>query len=114
MRAAAKRVGSISAVCKPISTRDRSGREDRRAVVQAGIEEGAGSDRGDAIVSAMIAYLRERNIWLPASSELERLALAARAVARKRAYRGLAEGLSPETGAALDALLIITDERERT
>jgi hypothetical protein len=89
-------------------------REDRRAVVQAGIEEGAGSDRGDAIVSALIDYLRERNIWLPASTELERLALAARAVARKRAYRGLAEGLSPETGAALDALLIITDERERT
>ena len=89
-------------------------REDRRAVVQAGIEEGAGSDRGDAIVSAMIAYLRERNIWLPASSELERLALAARAIARKRAYRSLAEGLSLETTAALDALLIVTDERERT
>ncbi len=89
-------------------------REDRRAVVQAGIEEGAGSDRGEAIVSAMIAYLRERNIWLPASSELERLALAARAVARKRAYRGLAEGLSLETTAALDALLIVTDEKERT
>ena len=89
-------------------------REDRRAVVQTGIEEGAGSDRGDAIVSAMIAYLRERNIWLPASSELERLALAARAIARKRAYRGLTEGLSLETTAALDALLIVTDERERT
>jgi len=89
-------------------------REDRRAVVQAGIEEGAGSDRGEAIVSAMIAYLRERNIWLPASSELERLALAARAVARKRAYRVLAEGLSLETTAALDALLIVTDEKERT
>jgi len=62
----------------------------------------------------MIAYLRERNIWLPASSELERLALAARAIARKRAYRSLAEGLSLETTAALDALLIVTDERERT
>ena len=62
----------------------------------------------------MIAYLRERNIWLPASSELERLALAARAVARKRAYGGLAEGLSLETAAALDALLIVTDEKERT
>lgn len=36
-------------------------REDGRAVVQAGIEEGSGSDRGDAIVSSMIAYLRERN-----------------------------------------------------
>jgi hypothetical protein len=62
----------------------------------------------------MIVHLRERNIWLPASTELERLALAARAVARKRAYRGLAEGLSLETAAALDALLIVTDERERS
>jgi hypothetical protein len=62
----------------------------------------------------MIAYLRERNIWLPASTELEHhLALAARAVARKRANRGLAEGLWPKTAAALDALLIVIDGRER-
>ena len=89
-------------------------REDTRAVVQAGIDEAAGSDRGEAIVSAMIAYLRQRNIWLPSSSELERLALAARAVARKRAYRGLIEGLSTETAAALETLLIVADEKERT
>ena len=62
----------------------------------------------------MIAYLRQRNIWLPSSSELEGLALAARAVARKRAYRGLIEGLSTETVAALETLLIVADEKERT
>jgi len=89
-------------------------REDRRAVIRAGIEEGAGTDRGDAIVSAMIANLREQNIWLPASTELERLALTARAIARKRAYTGLAEGLSLETIAALDALLAVPEESVRT
>jgi hypothetical protein len=88
--------------------------EDRRAVVQAGIEEGAGSDRGDAIVAAMISHLRQRNIWLPASSELERLALAARAIARRRAYRGLAEGLPPATIAGLELLLIVAEGEERT
>ena len=35
-------------------------REDTRAVAQAGIGEATGSDRGDAIISSMIAYLRER------------------------------------------------------
>jgi Domain of unknown function (DUF4158) len=89
-------------------------REDRRAVVQAGIDEGAGSDRGDAIVSAMIEYLRGRDIWLPTPSELERLALAARAIARRRAYSGLVEGLSPEIIAGLEALLVVAKDEERT
>ena len=39
---------------------------------------------------------------------------AARALARKRAYRGLVEGLSPETIAGLEALLVVADEKERT
>src|SRR5208337_1522168 len=89
-------------------------REDARAVARAGIDEATGSDRGDAIVSAMIAYLREQNILLPSSSELERLAPAARAVARKRAYRHLMDGLSPETIAGLEALLVVTDDEDRT
>ena len=114
MHAAAKRVGSISEDFKTISTSGPSGGRIRALSSKSRIDQAAGSDRGDAIVSAMIAYLRERNIWLPSSSELERLALAARAVARKRAYRGLIEGLSTETVAALETLLIVADEKERT
>jgi len=96
--------------CKPISTRGRSDAEMRTPA----IEQATGSDRGDAIVSAMIAYLRERSILLPSSLELERLALTARALARKRAYKNLAEGLSPETIVGLEALLAVTDEQGRT
>ena len=89
-------------------------RDDKRAVVHVAIEQATGSDRGDAIVSAMIEYLRERRILLPAAVTLEKIALAARALARKRAHKNLVEGLSPETIAGLEALLIVTKDEERT
>ena len=59
-------------------------RDDVRAVAHVAIEQAAGSDRGDVIVSAMIAHLRERGILLPSPRELERLALAGRSLARTR------------------------------
>jgi hypothetical protein len=89
-------------------------REDMRAVVHAAIEQATGSDRGDAIVSAMIEHLRERRILLPASAALEKIALAARALARKRAYKNLVDGLPKSTIAALESLLVIDDEQSRT
>src|SRR5208337_5344001 len=79
------------------------------------IEQATGSDRGDVIVSAMIEHLREGRILLNASVTLEKIALAARAVARKRAYKNLVEGLSPETIAGLEALLVVGgDDDDRT
>ncbi len=72
-------------------------RDDKRAVVHVAIEQAMGSDRGDAIVSTMMEHLRERRILLPAAVTVEKIALAARALARKRAYKNLAEGLSSET-----------------
>jgi TnpA family transposase len=89
-------------------------REDTRAVAHIAIEQANGSDRGDAIVSAMIAYLREQGVLLPSSSELERVALAARAIARKRAHKSLVEGLPQHTIVALEALLAVVDEQGRT
>jgi hypothetical protein len=89
-------------------------REDKRAVAHVAIEQATGSDRGDAIVSAMIEHLRGRRILLPAAAALEKIALAARAVARKRAYKNLVEGLPPETIAGLDALLVVADDQDRT
>ena len=86
-------------------------RDDKRAVAQVAIEQATGSDRGDAIVSAMVEYLRERRILLPAAVTLEKIALAARALARKRAYKNLVEGLSPETIAGLEALLVVAERR---
>jgi TnpA family transposase len=61
-------------------------REDHRAVAEAALGEATGTDRGDAIVAVMIDHLRKRSILLPASVTLERIGLAARARARKRAY----------------------------
>ena len=89
-------------------------RDDVRAVAHVAIEQAAGSDRGDVIVSAMIAHLRERGILLPSPRELERLALAGRSLARKRAYKNLVEGLSPETIAGLEALVVVGDDNDRT
>ena len=88
-------------------------RDDKRAVVHVALDQATGSDRGDAIVSAMIEYLRERRILLPAAVTLEKIALAARALARKRAHKSLVEDLSPQTIAGLEALLVARDE-ERT
>lgn len=89
-------------------------RKDARAVAHVALEQANGSDRGDVIVSAMIAYLREQGVLLPSSSELERLALTARAIARKRAYKNLVENLPQDTIAALEALLAVVDEQGRT
>jgi len=89
-------------------------RDDKRAVAHVAIEQANGSDRGDVIVSAMIEYLRERRILLPAAVTLEKIALAARALARKRAYKSLVEGLPPQTITRLEALLIVAKDEERT
>ena len=89
-------------------------RDDKRAIAQVAIEQANGSDRGDVIVAAMIEYLRETRILLPAAVTLEKVALAARALARKRAYRSLVEGLSPETIAGLEFLVAVADDEDRT
>jgi TnpA family transposase len=91
-----------------------SQRNDARPLFSIALNEAGGTDRGDAIVSAMIVYLREQGILLPSPLELERLALAARALARKRAYKSLVESLPENTIAALEALLAVVDEQGRT
>ena len=78
------------------------------------MSEAVGTDRGVTIVAAMVGYLREHYILLPSPWELERLALVARALARKRAHRNLVEGLSPQTIAGLEAMLVVTDDEDRT
>src|SRR5271165_2584674 len=78
-------------------------RDDKRVVVHVALDQATGSDRGDVIMLAMVEYLRERRILLPAAVTLEKIALAARALARKRAHKSLVEGLSPQTIAGLEA-----------
>ena len=83
-------------------------------MAQVAVEEATGTDRGDAIVASMIGHLRKHGILLPASVTLEKIGLAARARARKRAYRNLAEGLPSEAIAQLEALIVIDGDKDRT
>lgn len=88
--------------------------EDYRAVAEAALGEATGTDRGDAIVAVMIDHLRKRSIMLPASVTLEKIGLAARARARKRAHKNLLEGLEPKTISGLEALIAVGDDQDRT
>ena len=92
-------------------------REDYRAVAGVALDEATGTDRGDAIVSAVIAHLRERHILLPAALTLEKIGLAARARARKRALQKPHRNLGRETVAGLEELIALatirTERRSR-
>ncbi len=89
-------------------------RADRGAMLAAGIEVAAATDRGEAIVSAMVQRLRASRVVLPAASTLERIALIARAQARRRAFAALGRDLAPEQIASLDQLLETGGLGERT
>jgi len=89
-------------------------RGDYRSVAKIATTEALGTDRGDVIVAAMIEALRTRGILLPAATILERMGLAARARARKQAHKNLVEGLELRAIAALEALIVVSDSRDRT
>lgn len=69
---------------------------DRRALFDIAVEVATSTDRGGAIVAAMVQALRDNNVTLPASDTFERIALVARARARKSAYAGIVSELSAE------------------
>src|SRR5512135_2313981 len=64
-----------------------------------------GTDRGLALVRALLEELRQRRILAPALSVLDRLASAVRHRARREAYRALTADLTPEQRVRLDELL---------
>ena len=68
------------------------GREDYRIMARIAFYESIGTDRGDAIVGTMVVHLRHHSILLPSAAVLEKIALAARARARKQAYKALTAG----------------------
>ncbi|KAF2988975.1 DUF4158 domain-containing protein (plasmid) [Methylocystis sp. MJC1] len=89
-------------------------RGDYRSVAEIATDEAIGTDRGHAIVAAMIETLRSRSILLPAPTILERIGLAARARARKQAHKNLIEGLEQRAINELQALIAVSDDRDRT
>jgi len=78
---------------------------DRRAALMSAIETAATTDKGSSIAKAIVTTMRERNVVLPTPDTIERIGLAARAIARRRAEAALISGFSPEHLQSLDDLL---------
>jgi hypothetical protein len=76
--------------------------------------ESIGTDRGEAIVGAMVAHLRQNSILLPSAAVLEKIALVGRARARKQAYKELTAGMDHAVRDKLDALIRVADDEART
>lgn len=81
--------------------------EDRRAALLAAIEAATVTDKGATIATAIITTFRERRVLLPAANMIERMGLAARAIARRQAEAALITDLDPETLGTLDGLLAV-------
>ena len=64
------------------------------------------TNQGLPIVQAVVEGLRERGVILPAAARIERIGLAGRARARKRALDAVAGAVTDEQATALDALLV--------
>ena len=78
---------------------------DRRTALLAAIEAAATTDKGMVIAKAIIASCQERQVLLPAVNMIERMGLAARAIARRRAEQALITDMAEEKLKTLDALL---------
>ncbi|TIS98541.1 MAG: DUF4158 domain-containing protein, partial [Mesorhizobium sp.] len=87
-----------------LGTRSATG-QDRRAALLAAIQTATMSDDGAAIARSIVATFRERGSLLPAIDTIERIGLAARAIARRRAERALIEEILVDTLQSLDRLL---------
>jgi hypothetical protein len=81
--------------------------EDRRVALLSAIETASTTDKGVAIANTIIVTFRERRVLLPAANMIERMGLAARAIARRRAEAALISDLDPEKLHALDNLLVV-------
>ena len=81
------------------------GNSDLPPMIEAAAQAAWSTDRGLPIAAAVVCALRTANIILPASSVIERVAIAGRARARRRATDALLAGVSDEQMAKLDRLL---------
>lgn len=82
--------------------------------LSAAIGVATATDKGVTIVNAIVAAFRERNVLLPAKDVIERLGLAARAVARRRAEAALLAVFSEARLVDFDNLLKVDTKIERT
>ena len=87
---------------------------DYRVSILAGAEAAVRTERGEAIVRAILEDLKVRRVIVPLPGLVERLALAGRAWARRQSYRDLTRDLGDTARCALAALLSIRAEDERS
>ncbi len=87
---------------------------DWRACLRAGTDAAWATDRGAPIVEAMLVHLLGAGVLVPGAAVLERIGLAARARARRRAFELLADGLTEVQRTALDGLLVPDPELRRS
>lgn len=80
-------------------------RDDRRAALLAATEAAASGDKGLPIATAVVTAFRERKALLPSQHAIEKIGIAARALARRRAESALISDLDPEKLETLDGLL---------
>ena len=90
------------------------GLADWRACLKVGADAAWATDRGEPIVQAMLAHLRMNGVLLPSATVLERIGLAARARARKKAFEALTVGLSDSERDTLAGLLTVDPELRRS
>jgi TnpA family transposase len=76
-------------------------------MIEAAADAARGTDHGQPIAAAVVAALRASRIILPGAAVVERIAIAGRARARKRAADALVTGLSTEHLTKLDGLLVV-------
>ncbi len=85
-------------------------RSDLRAMLALGIEVATSTDRGEPIVAAMVERLRLSRVVVPAPSTIERVALIARAQARRAAFSGLIRDCIPEQVVRLEDLIDASEQ----
>ena len=78
---------------------------DYRMLILAAAHEAATTERGLPITRAVIDKLKDKKLLIPAPTQLIRLAMAGRAVARRLSYRELIRDLEPSSITALEQLL---------
>jgi TnpA family transposase len=87
---------------------------DWRSCLRIGADAAWATDRGEPIVQAMLVHLRANNVLLPSATVLERIGLAARARARKKAFETLAAGMPDAERDTLAGLLTVDPELRRS
>ena len=89
-------------------------RADIRHAVESAAAAAWSTDKGGPITQALIDALRARNIILPSPDTLERVGLAGRAQARRRAAEDLLARVSAEQLVRIDELLVNDPELKMT